>query len=548
MATSRAPDRVWFHAAIHSACFRLSDDVAVSSLTAHASPAQRRGDSRQRRFILRQPTRETHSACFGLSDARQNRIPRHLVGQISPQYYVELLQCGARFLSALPTSCKRPVCFPLSLVLLSTAATSFHVASQISAKSDMLVVRLVPIVGPAKATAFLFLSVIRWSWIAGRFLVLLFHMEDCLNSLDSNLGGCGVSASAYCISLELLVSHLAVATDTKRADAQFLAWDYLRLRIASFTTKSPSAGLDDHPDALRVRHPAWKTASALPTLISAAAESRPRRIVLHSSFCSTNSDLGRCRLSASAFSTPLWASAWDYLRLEIPSLTARHLRRGTRTPSASDFPRQNCFSSTNSDLGRYRLSPSAFCTPPDLLVTLDTLAWDDLPLDIASLFARHRRGGSATTNIPPVSVPPGFELPRVPARSIPAAAESRPRARIVSHLSLWGNGRTNVQDMVAFFAAHAGRIFHPPSPNHDAFAFEDSPERNFSEWRGHNGIEGGVPVFKEGQDNDVFSSFPESVAKCRSRHSLPEAWKVWLQEPFQQGETDSWCLSSFTLL
>ncbi|KAJ7682194.1 hypothetical protein DFH06DRAFT_1314416 [Mycena polygramma] len=239
MATSRAPDRVWFHAAIHSACFRLSDDVAVSSLTAHASPAQRRGDSRQRRFILRQPTRETHSACFGLSDARQNRIPRHLVGQISPQYYVELLQCGARFLSALPTSCKRPVCFPLSLVLLSTAATSFHVASQISAKSD--IVRLVPIVGPAKATAFLFLSVIRWSWIAGRFLVLLFRVEDCLNSLDSNLGGCGVSASAYCISLELLPGIIVDLIPRVSRPETF------------GRARRP-------PHALRVRHPARKTA------------------------------------------------------------------------------------------------------------------------------------------------------------------------------------------------------------------------------------------------------------------------------------------------
>ncbi|KAJ7606999.1 hypothetical protein DFH06DRAFT_1149733 [Mycena polygramma] len=64
----------------------------------------------------------------------------------------------------------------------------------------------------------------------------------------------------------------------------FLAWDYLRLDNASFTAKRPSAGLDDHPHALRVRHPTSKIARALPTLISAAAESRHRRIVLHLSF------------------------------------------------------------------------------------------------------------------------------------------------------------------------------------------------------------------------------------------------------------------------
>ncbi|KAJ6482341.1 hypothetical protein C8R47DRAFT_1283350 [Mycena vitilis] len=139
MATSRAPDRVWFHAAIHSACFRLSDDVAVSSLTAHASPAQRRGDSRQRRFILRQPTRETHSACFGLY-RRNTMWSFSSVAPGSSALYQQAANDPSVFRYRW-FSCPRR----------QRAATSFHVTSQISAKSDMLVVRLVPIVGPAKS-------------------------------------------------------------------------------------------------------------------------------------------------------------------------------------------------------------------------------------------------------------------------------------------------------------------------------------------------------------------------------------------------------------
>ncbi|KAJ7658344.1 hypothetical protein DFH06DRAFT_1327622 [Mycena polygramma] len=37
--TSRAPDKVWFHAAIHSACFHLSDDVSVSRPPAAHAPS-----------------------------------------------------------------------------------------------------------------------------------------------------------------------------------------------------------------------------------------------------------------------------------------------------------------------------------------------------------------------------------------------------------------------------------------------------------------------------------------------------------------------------
>ncbi|KAJ6497183.1 hypothetical protein C8R47DRAFT_1069229 [Mycena vitilis] len=101
--------------------------------------------------------------------------------------------------------------------------------------------------------------------------------EDCLSSTNFDLGRYRLSVSALCIPLELLVSHLAVATDTKRADAQFLAWDSchgFHGRYRKPRGQTPTATLDDHPHALRVRHPAQKADRALQIPISAATTPR----------------------------------------------------------------------------------------------------------------------------------------------------------------------------------------------------------------------------------------------------------------------------------
>ncbi|KAJ7606988.1 hypothetical protein DFH06DRAFT_1347762 [Mycena polygramma] len=202
-------------------------------------------------------------------------------------------------------------------------------------------------------------------------------------------------------------------------------WDPQRRRLPyTFHTPSTSSlALSGSASVLSTckvsRALAGNPIQATSTLSLTPVESRPRCIVLHLNFCSINLDLGRYRLSASAYCIPLellLVIIFDFIsRVSRPETFDQARGRPARPPRPTPRAKIARGHYLDSDLGRYRLPASAICLPELLLmIILDLITRASRPRDL--------RPRSTTTCTPSAS-----DIPREDCSSSLDLSRRRPR-------------------------------------------------------------------------------------------------------------------------
>ncbi|KAJ7682206.1 hypothetical protein DFH06DRAFT_1314430 [Mycena polygramma] len=186
--------------------------------------------------------------------------------------------------------------------------------------------------------------------------------------------------------------------------------------------QSKTSYLDSEPNTCRVSASAY--CAPLGLLLVIIFDFISRTVRVEDCLNSLDSNLGGCGVSASAYCAPLellLVIIFDFIsRVSRPD-TFGEARGPPARPPRQTSRAEDCSSSTNSDLGRYRPSASACCDPLELLLVII--------LDLIPRVSRLRLG-STTTRTPSASdIPRGrpLELYQLRSRPYPATCLKLPR-------------------------------------------------------------------------------------------------------------------------